>query len=97
MSRQKIEVFKDRKGEFRWRLVSSRRVIATSGEGYTKKAGAIQGVRSVTKALSGGTLTAIQIPVVDLTIKLTKAAATTRKTSPAKKASPKRKARAKGT
>lgn len=33
-----VELFKDRKGEWRWRMVSKGRIIATSGEGYKRKA-----------------------------------------------------------
>ena len=67
MGRQKIELFEDKKGEFRWRLVSSRKVIATSGpEGYTKKSGCKQSIKSVTKAFTGSTDGVI--PIVDLTV-----------------------------
>ena len=66
MGRQKIELFADRKGEFRWRLVSAKKIIATSGEGYSKKAGCKQGIKSVTKAFTGATDT--RIPIVDLTV-----------------------------
>lgn len=66
---RKFELFKDRKGEFRWRLISSQKVIATSGEGYSKKAGARQGIRAVVKAVTG-TQTECDVPVVDLTVKI---------------------------
>ncbi len=33
-----IEVYKDKKGEFRWRLWSPNgRIVADSGEGYTRR------------------------------------------------------------
>lgn len=76
---RKFELFKDRKGEFRWRLVSSQKVIATSGEGYSKKAGARQGIRAVVKAITGDK-TECDVPVVDLTVKIvTKAKKGTKK------------------
>jgi uncharacterized protein YegP (UPF0339 family) len=44
----KFEVFKDGKGEFRWRLKAANgQVIATSGEGYTNKSGCENGIDSV--------------------------------------------------
>jgi len=44
----KFELYKDAKGEFRWRLKSSNgQVIATGGEGYTSKAGALNGIEAV--------------------------------------------------
>lgn len=34
----KIEIYKDKKNEFRWRLLSSNgRTVADSGEGYTRR------------------------------------------------------------
>jgi uncharacterized protein len=46
----KFELFKDKKGEFRWRLVASNgQAIASSGEGYTDKSSAKAGIESVKK------------------------------------------------
>jgi len=46
----KFELYKDAKGEFRWRLVASNgQTIATSGEGYTTKENAKAGIESVKK------------------------------------------------
>ncbi len=46
----KFEVYKDKKGEFRWRLVASNgQAIASSGEGYTTMASAKAGIESVKK------------------------------------------------
>lgn len=43
-----FELYKDRAGEFRWRLRhENRQIIADSGEGYTTKANAINGIESV--------------------------------------------------
>jgi uncharacterized protein YegP (UPF0339 family) len=44
----KFELYKDSKGEFRWRLKSGNgQVIATAGESYTTKAGALNGIAAV--------------------------------------------------
>ena len=46
----KFELYKDKKGEFRWRLVASNgQSIAASGEGYTTLASAKNGIESVKK------------------------------------------------
>jgi uncharacterized protein YegP (UPF0339 family) len=46
----KFELYKDAKGEFRWRLVASNgQTIATSGEGYKSKESAKDGIESVKK------------------------------------------------
>jgi uncharacterized protein YegP (UPF0339 family) len=46
----KFELYKDAKGEFRWRLVASNgQMIANSGEGYKSKDGAKSGIESVKK------------------------------------------------
>jgi uncharacterized protein YegP (UPF0339 family) len=43
-----FELYQDRAGEFRWRLVHQNgQIIADSGEGYTTKANAINGIESV--------------------------------------------------
>lgn len=68
--RQKIELFRDSRGEFRWRLLSSKRVIAVSSEGYSKKAGAKQALKVAVRALTGGELSEATVPIVDLTIKV---------------------------
>ena len=57
----KFELYKDAKGEFRWRLKSANgQIIATGGEGYTSKAGAQNGISAVQR--DGATA-----PVEDLT------------------------------
>lgn len=44
----KFEVYKDASGEYRWRLKASNgQTIATGGEGYTSKAGCMNGIESV--------------------------------------------------
>jgi len=46
----KFELYKDNKGEFRWRLLATNgQVIATGGEGYKSKDGAKNGIESVKK------------------------------------------------
>ena len=46
----KFELYKDAKGEFRWRLIASNgQTIATSGEGYKAKESAKAGIESVKK------------------------------------------------
>lgn len=43
-----FDLFEDRSGEHRWRLVSSNgRIIADSGEGYSSKDGARRAIRNV--------------------------------------------------
>ncbi len=50
----KFKLYKDKKGEFRWRLVHQNgRTIADSGEGYENKRGAINGIKSVKKNAPG--------------------------------------------
>ena len=46
----KFELYKDKSGEFRWRLVASNgQAIASSGEGYKSKESAKNGIESVKK------------------------------------------------
>ncbi len=46
----KFELYKDAKGEFRWRLVASNgQTIANGGEGYKAKESAKDGIESVKK------------------------------------------------
>jgi uncharacterized protein YegP (UPF0339 family) len=43
----KFEIYKDAKGEFRWRLRADNNQIIASGEGYTTKAACQNGIESV--------------------------------------------------
>jgi uncharacterized protein YegP (UPF0339 family) len=44
----KFEIYKDKSGAFRWRLIHTNgQVIADSGEGYTTKVNAMGGIKSV--------------------------------------------------
>lgn len=53
----KFELYKDAKGEYRWRLKASNgQVIATGGEGYASKAGAENGIQAVMRDAPGATL-----------------------------------------
>ena len=45
----KFELYKDKKGEFRWRLIASNGETIATGEGYKSKSGAENGIESVKK------------------------------------------------
>ena len=46
----KFELYKDKSGEFRWRLIASNgQMIANGGEGYKSKESAKNGIESVKK------------------------------------------------
>lgn len=46
----KFEIYKDSKGEFRWRLIAPNgQTIATGGEGYKSKESVKNGIESVKK------------------------------------------------
>ncbi len=48
VAKAKFQLYKDKAGEFRWRLIHQNgNIIADSGEGYTNKAGAMNGIESV--------------------------------------------------
>lgn len=49
-----FELYKDKAGEFRWRLIHENgNIIADSGEGYTTKANATNGIESVKENAAG--------------------------------------------
>lgn len=53
----KFEMYKDKAGEYRWRLKASNgQVIASSGEGYTTKANCQNGIESVKKNAGGASV-----------------------------------------
>jgi len=57
-----FELYKDKTEEFRWRLRHEKgRIIADSGESYTTKANAINGINSVKE-------NAPDAPIKDLTV-----------------------------
>jgi uncharacterized protein YegP (UPF0339 family) len=45
----KFELYKDAKGEFRWRLIAPNGQTIAVGEGYKTKASAVNGIESVKK------------------------------------------------
>jgi len=45
----KFEIYKDKKGEFRWRLRADNNQVIASGEGYSSKAACKNGIESVKK------------------------------------------------
>ena len=45
----KFEIYKDKKGQFRWRLKADNNQVIASGEGYASKAGCKNGIESVKK------------------------------------------------
>ena len=45
----KFELYKDKKGEFRFRLVASNGQTIATSEGYKSKDGALNGIESVKK------------------------------------------------
>ena len=56
--RATFEVFRDRAGEWRWRLVASNgNIIADSGEGYQSKQGVKRGIESVKKSAAEADVT----------------------------------------
>jgi uncharacterized protein len=42
-----FEIWRDRKGEFRWRIVASNGRILASSEGYTSKSGCLNAIETV--------------------------------------------------
>ena len=49
-----FEVYADKSGEFRWRLLATNgKSIATSGEGYTEKRGCLRGIEIVRELAPG--------------------------------------------
>jgi amphi-Trp domain-containing protein len=58
LSLAQFELFRDRAAEWRWRLIHRNgNVIATSGEGYTRKRNAVKGLRSVMRNSPDATVT----------------------------------------
>ena len=54
----KFEVYKDKAGEYRWRLVAPNgQSIAASGEGYSSKESCLEGIESVKQHASGAQVT----------------------------------------
>ena len=50
----KFEIYKDKSGEYRWKLTHANgQIIADSGEGYKAKANAMGGIKSVKENAPG--------------------------------------------
>jgi uncharacterized protein YegP (UPF0339 family) len=61
MSKATFELYQDRADEWRWRLVHDNgNVIADSGEGYDRKAGARKGIESVKKNAPGAAVETLE-------------------------------------
>ena len=45
----KFEVYKDKKGEFRFRLKASNGQVIATGEGYSSKSACLNGIESIKK------------------------------------------------
>lgn len=51
----KFHIYRDKKREWRWRLVARNgRNVATSGEGYKRKASALAAMFAITRDISDG-------------------------------------------
>jgi uncharacterized protein len=61
----KFELFQDKRGEYRWRLRHQNgQVIADSGESYTTKADALNGIESVKKNVAQANIKDLNEPEV---------------------------------
>jgi hypothetical protein len=50
----KFEIYKDKSGEFRWRLTHTNgQIIADSGQGYKAKQDALKGISSLKENVTG--------------------------------------------
>lgn len=43
----KFHIYKDKKKEFRWKIINKGRIMADSGEGYKTKAGLLKSIQSL--------------------------------------------------
>jgi uncharacterized protein YegP (UPF0339 family) len=58
-----FEVYKDKGGDFRWRLVSlNKQVIATCGQGYGDKRDCMNGIESVKKLAADAKVEEVEQP-----------------------------------
>lgn len=58
-----FEVYKDKSGEFRWRLVAhNKQVIATCGQGYSDKRDCMNGIESVKKHAADAVVADVEQP-----------------------------------
>lgn len=52
----KFEIYKDSKGEYRFRLKAANGEIVATGESYTTKSGVKDGIEAVKRAAAGATI-----------------------------------------
>lgn len=61
-----IEIYQDKKGEFRWRMIRSGNIVADCAEGYSKRSAATRAanrlIEAVHTSVEAGTL--LVLPVV---------------------------------
>lgn len=55
--KSKFEVFKDRRGQWRFRLVASNGRIVCQSEGYTRKSNCLAGIRALQKSAADAVVT----------------------------------------
>jgi len=61
MRTAKLEIYRDAKREWRWRLrAANGRIVADSGEGYRRRAAVCEAVKRVRSILAG------ELPVVEV-------------------------------
>lgn len=54
----KATIYRDRKGEWRWRMrAANNRVVADSGEGYTRRSSALRAFRMFVRGVFDGIAT----------------------------------------
>lgn len=46
----KVEIYRDKAGEYRWRLKAANHQVVASGEGYKTRAGALRGFAALQRA-----------------------------------------------
>ena len=55
MRRARFRIYRDQAGQYRWRLrAANNRIIADSGESYTRRRDCVRAIESVRKAVFGG-------------------------------------------
>ncbi len=52
MKKGKVEIFKDRKNEYRFRFTASNGKVVCQSEGYKKKSGAVKGIEAIQTILT---------------------------------------------
>ena len=61
MRTAKLEIYRDARSEWRWRLrASNGRIVANSGEGYRRRASMLRGIECARVLLSG------DVPIVEV-------------------------------